>query len=259
MPSCCLFAPLNSSVVNPISTPSGGFGGEVLGLEFNVDFSDAGLLPGASGIRFGDLILENFSTLPALNGLTVRQFLADENTCLGGGSCVVRIADLGTTLGDVNGSFFEGTQVTDGVADVVVSSAHADIGCPQPLPPPPASCPDFVTGGGWIVAPSGARGNFAVAGGLKNGALWGHLAYIDHGGGPKVKGTGVTGYDVIDDTRRRISGTAEIDDKPGFTYVAEVEDAGEPGRSDRFTLKLSNEYTASGNLGGGNIQLHTCP
>ncbi len=149
--------------------------------------------------------------------------------------------------------------VVPGVADVVVSSAHADIGCPQPLPPPPASCPDFVTGGGWIVAPSGARGNFAVAGGLKNGALWGHLGYIDHGGGPKVKGTGVTGYVVIDDTRRRISGTAEIDDKPGFTYEAEVEDAGEPGRSDRFTLKLSNEYTASGNLGGGNIQLHTCP
>src|SRR5213592_4256543 len=143
-------------------------------------------------------------------------------------------------------------------SDVVISSAHADIGCPQPLPPPPASCPDFVTGGGWIIAPSGARGNFAVAGGLKNGAFWGHLAYIDHGGGPKVKGTGVTGY-VIDDTRRRISGTAEIDGQPGFTYDAEVEDAGEPGRSDRFALTLSNGYTASGNLSGGNIQLHTCP
>ncbi len=74
-----------------------------------------------------------------------------------------------------------------------------------------------------------------------------------------MKGTGVTGYDVIDDTKRRISGTAEIDGQPGFTYKAEVEDAGEPGRSDRFALTLSSGYTASGNLAGGNIQLHTCP
>src|SRR5438045_1157627 len=108
-PSIGPFAPLNSSVVNPISTPSGGFGGEVLGLEFNVDFSDAGLLPGASGIRFGDLILENFSTQPAFNGLTVRQFLGDINTLLGGGSTVFSIADLGTTVGDINASFSAGT------------------------------------------------------------------------------------------------------------------------------------------------------
>ena len=150
--------------------------------------------------------------------------------------------------------------VVTGVADVVVSSAHADIGCPQPLPPPPPSCPDFVTGGGWIIGtPSGAKGNFAVAGGFKNGALWGHLSYLDHGGGPKVKGTGVTGYTVVDDVTRHISGTAEIDGQPGFTYDAEVVDAGEPGRSDHFALKLSNGYGASGNLEGGNIQLHTCP
>jgi len=149
--------------------------------------------------------------------------------------------------------------VVNGVADVVVSSAHADIGCPQPLPPPPPSCPDFVTGGGWITGtPSGAKGNFAVAGGFKNGALWGHLNYFDHGGGPKVKGTGVTGYDVIDEVTRHISGTAEIDGQPGFTYDAEVADLGEPGRSDRFALSLSNGYHASGNLEGGNIQLHTC-
>jgi len=108
--------------------------------------------------------------------------------------------------------------VVNGIADVVVSSAHADIGCPQPPPPPPPSCPDFTTGGGWIIGtPSGAKGNFAVAGGFKNGALWGHLNYLDHGGGPKVKGTGVTGYAVMDDITRRISGTAEIDGQPGFT------------------------------------------
>src|SRR6266436_9958402 len=100
MPSIGPFAPLNSSVVNPISTASGGFGGEVLGLELNVDFSDAGLLPGSSGIRFGDLILENFNPESSFNDLTVRQFLGDVNSLLSGGSSVFTIADLGTTVGD---------------------------------------------------------------------------------------------------------------------------------------------------------------
>jgi len=109
IPSNGLFAPLNSSVLNPISTASGGFGGEVLGLELNVDFSDAGLLPGASGIRFGDLILTNFNPRSSFNDLTVRQFLGDVNSLLSGGSSVFTIADLGPTVGNINGSFLDGT------------------------------------------------------------------------------------------------------------------------------------------------------
>jgi len=73
MPSIGPDAALNSNVLNPISTSSGAFGGDVLGLELNVDFSDAGFLPAASGIRFGDLVLAGFSALPQLDGLTVRQ------------------------------------------------------------------------------------------------------------------------------------------------------------------------------------------
>jgi hypothetical protein len=148
--------------------------------------------------------------------------------------------------------------IVDGIADIVIASAHADIGCPTVPPPPPPTCPDFVTGGGWIVGtPSGARANFAVAGGVKDGAFWGHLNYIDHGpNGPKVKGTGVTGYGPVDATTRWIEGTAEIDGHPGFTYRVEVLDAGEPGRADKFTIRLSNGYIAGGNLAGGNLQLH---
>src|SRR5207245_11196444 len=44
------------------------------------------------------------------------------------------------------------------LADVIISSAHADIAC--------AACSspvgDFVTGGGWITGSSGGRANFAV-------------------------------------------------------------------------------------------------
>lgn len=144
--------------------------------------------------------------------------------------------------------------IVDGVADVVISSAHADISCGGPV------CPggDFVTGGGWITGtPSGAKGNFGVAGGIKNGDLWGHLTYIDHGpNGPRVKGTGVTAYVVVDATTRVIEGTAEINGQGGFTYQVHVSDNGEPGRNDTFAINLSNGYTASGRLEGGNIQLH---
>ncbi|OLB16177.1 MAG: hypothetical protein AUH12_07315 [Gemmatimonadetes bacterium 13_2_20CM_69_8] len=64
----------------------------------------------------------------------------------------------------------------DGVADVIISSAHADITCaPAPPPPPPPGCTpaDFITGGGWITGtPSGAKANFGVAGGIKQGTFW---------------------------------------------------------------------------------------
>jgi hypothetical protein len=107
LPEPGAYAPLDSSVLNPRgdSTSSGAFGGDVLSLELNVDFSDAGFLPATSGIPFGNLLLEGFSTLPQLNGLTVRQFLGDMNTLLGGGSSIVSIDDLGTTVNDLNSSF----------------------------------------------------------------------------------------------------------------------------------------------------------
>jgi len=111
LPEAGAYAPLDSSVLNPIAntTSSGAFGGDVLALEFNVDFSDAGFLPAASGIPFGDLLLEGFTTLPQLDGLTVRQFLGDMNTLLGGGSSIVSIDDLGTIVNDLNSSFSYGT------------------------------------------------------------------------------------------------------------------------------------------------------
>ena len=145
------------------------------------------------------------------------------------------------------------------LADVIISSAHADISCAAACPPPAG---DFVTGGGWITGtPSGARATFGVAGGNKNGGLWGHLTYIDHGTGMKVKGTGVTDYVATGPTSRHISGTAEINGVSG-SYTVDVTDAGEPGRDDTFSITLSNGYSASGTLGGGNIQLHApdaCP
>jgi hypothetical protein len=139
--------------------------------------------------------------------------------------------------------------ITGAKTDLVIASAHADIACGQN-----GGCDsqDFVTGGGWITASSGAKGNFAVAGGKVD---WGHLLYIDHGGGPRVKGTAVTMYSGTDNTRK-IVGNAEINGA-SVTYTVDVTDGGEPGRgTDTFSISLSNGYKAGGYLGGGNIQLH---
>ncbi|HEV8534637.1 MAG TPA: choice-of-anchor P family protein [Candidatus Limnocylindria bacterium] len=134
--------------------------------------------------------------------------------------------------------------------DLIVASAHADIACGGTSD----LClqKDFVTGGGWITTSTGARANFAVAGGPDG---WGHLNYIDHGGGLKVKGTGVTKYEPTGPTSRHIEGTATINGQPG-TYQADVADNGEPGRADTYWLRLSSGYTQRSTLEGGNIQLH---
>jgi hypothetical protein len=141
------------------------------------------------------------------------------------------------------------------LVDVIVAQAHADLLCASPSQPQCPQGKDFVTGGGWIVAPDNDRGNFAVAGGVKNNAYWGHLTYIDHGTGMKVKGTGVFGYYTTAPSAREIQGNADIAGMPG-TYKVDIIDNGSPGRNDVFTLSLSNGYNASGTLSGGNITIH---
>src|SRR5258708_5913035 len=145
---------------------------------------------------------------------------------------------------------------------VVFGWSTAGVNCGSVTPPPPGSAPpcDVVTGGGWITGtPSGAKGNFGVAGGIKDGAFWGHLNYIDHGNGMHVKDTAVTGYaaDPNNANCRYIEYNVTIDGTPGTARV-HVCDNGEPGRNDVFEISLSNGYFAGGTLGGGNIQLHKC-
>ncbi|PYT36105.1 MAG: hypothetical protein DMF52_08665, partial [Acidobacteria bacterium] len=67
---------------------------------------------------------------------------------------------------------------------------------------------DFVTGGGFIVH-HGAKANFGVAGGVKNGRFWGHLEYNDHSTSPplRVHGTSVESYFYIDENTRYMQGT----------------------------------------------------
>lgn len=144
------------------------------------------------------------------------------------------------------------------LADVVICSSHADICCGGgENGEGHAEVTDRLTGGGFITGtPSGAKGNFGVAGGVKNGEYWGHLNYIDHGNGMHVKHVAITGYSSSGGNERQISGTCEINGTGGFTFTVFAADNGEPGNNDTFNIFLSNGYAAGGYLMGGNIQLH---
>jgi hypothetical protein len=89
---------LNADLVDPTSSNSGVFGGQVLTLKINIDFSAAGLT--ANG-PLGALVLCNL-------GVTVNQVLADANTVLGGGalpSYVTSISELNDLVNNLNNAF----------------------------------------------------------------------------------------------------------------------------------------------------------
>lgn len=101
---------LDGNYFDPSSTSAGFFGGDVLALQMDVDFSDAGLAVGSSGIAFGNLVLTGLDSqgLPLLDGLTVRQVLADANTDLGGGESIYPAGDLAGVVGPLTAAFDDG-------------------------------------------------------------------------------------------------------------------------------------------------------
>ena len=113
LPAIGLSGPLTSDLLDPISSPSGDFGGDSLALQLNVDFSDSGVTLGASGAPLGDLTLCGFATpFPDLNEMTVRQFLAIASTLLGGGSAGFTIDELERIANQLNVSFGGGIVTT---------------------------------------------------------------------------------------------------------------------------------------------------
>lgn len=107
LPSTGTPAPLNADLVDPTSTSSGSFGGEVLALTLNTDFS-----PYIGGsVALGGLTLCGVSP-SSLDGTTVNGLLALANTLLGGGSNGYSITDILTLVVDVNNAFTDGAPST---------------------------------------------------------------------------------------------------------------------------------------------------
>jgi hypothetical protein len=100
-------AALTADLVDPTSTASGIFGGEVLAVRFNIDFSDAGFMVGTSGLHVGDLTLCGLAQT-GLNGSSVRSFIDVANTALGGGATPYSITDINQISSDINAAFNDG-------------------------------------------------------------------------------------------------------------------------------------------------------
>ncbi len=124
---------LNTDLENPTTTSAGIFAGQVAGLKLNIEFSAAGLLPGTSGLHFGDLVLTGMTgTDSGLNGLTVSQFLSLVDTALGGGDTGFTFPDLNTQLAELNNAFDDGGQPNSFAQDHLVAP-----GSSAAMPEPP--------------------------------------------------------------------------------------------------------------------------
>ncbi|MEO6772771.1 MAG: hypothetical protein ABI467_07075, partial [Kofleriaceae bacterium] len=115
-------AALNATLVDPTSSSSGIFGGQVAGLRLNIDFADAGYTAGTAATKYGDLHLCALATTPGLDGFTIRQFQTVVNAALGGDPTAYSITDLAALLMQVNGAF-EGGFVNTFAQDHVFSTA----------------------------------------------------------------------------------------------------------------------------------------
>lgn len=109
-----------------------------------------------------------------------------------------------------------------------------------------------VTGGGWITA---TRSNFGFNAqqSASGTSATGMVTYHDKAAGIRIKSTSISSV-VISGTHATITGKADLNGV-GVDLRIEVDDLGEPGRSDRFEI-YAGSYSSGGVLLGGNIQVH---
>jgi hypothetical protein len=121
--------------------------------------------------------------------------------------------------------------------------------------PPASTAGAKVTGGGWIPV-AGGKGTFGLTAQVKDAGPSGNLTYQDHPQDRTVKSTSITSV-IVNGNCARILGTATVNGAGAFGFDVTVCDNGEPGKdTDTFSILMSDAYTASGTLSGGNIQLH---
>jgi Bacterial Ig-like domain (group 1) len=124
------------------------------------------------------------------------------------------------------------------------------------IPPSTEGCK--VTGGGRITAANGDKATFG--GNAKGTGPSGNEEYQDHGPAMDINVHSIEIQSVVcsaDGTMASIFGTATIDGSGVYDFRIDVEDLGEPGRNDRYRIRLSNGYDSGDQqLRSGNIQIH---
>lgn len=142
--------------------------------------------------------------------------------------------------------------LTDGT-DLLVASSRAGVTAGS------SSCGSFrqpTTGGGWIVGSTVGKATFGLSARPTATGVHGHLVYKDHGTGLRIHGP-VTLYQEFG-TGAILQGPATQNGQPAGNFLVEVQDNGEPGNSDTFSITTESvpPHAAGGPLQGGNIQLH---
>ncbi|MGB2874171.1 MAG: post-COAP-1 domain-containing protein [Gaiellaceae bacterium] len=158
---------------------------------------------------------------------------------------------------------------------------------PCPAAPPPPNTPGKVTGGGQIdgdplfsplgdlislpaLMPSlsGSNSNSTFGFVAKCCAPSGNLEYNDHGMNVRIKAQSISGLNISSpgscastpgSMHATFRGTASVIRPTGTTtepFTVDVDDCGEPGTSDTFSIKTTTYSAGPTTLIGGNIQIH---
>lgn len=135
------------------------------------------------------------------------------------------------------------------LADVLLATVDAKIDCAGGTPP----SAQFTTGGGWIDGRAGGKATLGFVAGVTSGGMMGHLVYKDHDFPFSVQGTVITS--MTSGCTGSFSGEGTDNTGAPVTFNVSVNDLGEPGRSDTFSIS-ANGYMHEGTLRGGNIQAH---
>jgi hypothetical protein len=98
-------------------------------------------------------------------------------------------------------------------------------------------------------------------------ALTGNLEYNDHQAGVRIKAQSISGLFIENgpcgpNTHATFTGTASVIRSTGTiteTFTVEVDDCGEPGTTDTFSIDTMTYSNGPSTLLGGNIQIHKSP
>jgi hypothetical protein len=126
---------------------------------------------------------------------------------------------------------------------------------PTRTPTPAAETAGKVTGGGEINVPGGtANFGFNAMRDTVGGPVSGQLEYYNHARGLNVHSVSMTSLS-ISATTASFGGSCTKNGAP-CTFTVNVEDNGEPGTTDKFTISVSGEPVEGGTIARGNIQVH---
>jgi len=169
--------------------------------------------------------------------------------------------ERGTALATLNADSLGTQTVTASAGGASGSASVLWVGLPQvTLPPPPASTPGRMSGGGHISNPAKKHFAFFAEYTAQSTAPGGELSFDDKNG-MKVQATAL-GSLTVSGNAATLKGDASVNGIGGYKFTLDVVDNGEPGGADTFRLRLAQPAnpayaydTATSTLSGGNIKV----